>query len=212
MSIKSSFIFNCSCANGGRVQQIRQLHRGTHVRNRPIQSLSACCLLLNCSCFFRLLEPLLWDYRKDLWWVPLTSLLQLGLRCAFLSARTAEYFTYAVELCSPNATYKQFDKQRLFANLQLVLKGKIPSAPDGVDALDQGAINSWKNQLENGPNCVATVVTNTVSSFAQVKASFKRKQFPSQLPVQMNVSVRYNGPSTVIQFFCILRTKVNPLN
>ena len=99
ISIKSSFNCNCSCANGGRVQQIRQLHRCTHVRNRPIQSLSACCLLLNCSCFFRLLEPLLWDYRKDLWWVPLTSLLQLGLRCAFLSARTAEYFTYAVELC-----------------------------------------------------------------------------------------------------------------
>ena len=43
-------------------------------------------------------------------------------RCAYLSARVAEYFTYAVELCSPNATYKAFDKQRLFANLTRLLQ------------------------------------------------------------------------------------------
>jgi len=68
------------------------------------------------------LEPLLWDYRKDFWWIPLTSLLRLGLRCAYLSGRVAEYFTYAVELCSSNTVNDLEDKKRLFSNLLSILE------------------------------------------------------------------------------------------
>ena len=62
-----------------------------------------------------------------------------------------------------------------------------------MEALTAEAAQSWSSQLEK-PGCVATLVTNTVSSFAQVKASFTSRQFPAEQPICLVVTVRYNGP------------------
>ena len=62
-----------------------------------------------------------------------------------------------------------------------------------MEALTAEAVQSWSSQLEK-PGCVATLVTNTVSSFAQVKASFTSRQFPAEQPICLVVTVRYNGP------------------
>jgi hypothetical protein len=143
------------------------------------------------NALFRLLEPLLWDYRKDFWWMPLTSLLQLGLRCAFLSGRPAEYFTYAVELCSRVTMKSQDEKGQLFDNLIGILQKRIPPPPPDSTAVSL-ATQLWADQfasLASGA-CVTTIVTNTISSFVEVKATFTQKQFAAEDVVELEVHVR----------------------
>ncbi len=139
---------------------------------------------------------MLWDYRKDFWWLPLTSLLQLGLRCAYLSGRPAEYFTYAVELCSPDTIRSAEEKAQLFDNLTGILQKKIPPPPQHANEdLDFGrpATHLWADQfasLADGA-CITTIVTNTISSFVEVKATFTQKQFAAEDVVELEVHVRY---------------------
>ena len=139
----------------------------------------------------------MWDYRKDFWWLPLTSLLQLGLRCAYLSGLPAEYFTYAVELCSPDTIKDADEKAQLFDNLVGILNKKIPPPPlDSGEDLDSArfgpASRLWADQfasLADGA-CITTIVTNTISSFVEVKATFTQKQFPAEDVVEIEVHVR----------------------
>ncbi|KAK4015014.1 Trafficking protein particle complex subunit 11 [Daphnia magna] len=145
-----------------------------------------------------LLEPLLWDYRKDFWWMPLTSLLQLGLRCAYLSGRPAEYFTYAVELCSRVTIKSLEEKTHVFDNLVGILQKRMPpSPPDSCDY--SSATQLWADQfasLAKGA-CITTIVTNTISSFVEVKATFTQKQFAAEDVVELEVHVIYTGPKPI---------------
>lgn len=133
---------------------------------------------------------MLWDYRKDFWWMPLTSLLQLGLRCAYLSGRPAEYFTYAIELCSRVTIKSQEEKEQIFDNLIGILQKQTPPAP--ADCSDfPAATQLWADQfasLAKGA-CVTTIVTNTISSLIEVKATFTQKQFAAEDLVQLEVHV-----------------------
>ena len=142
----------------------------------------------------------MWDYRKDFWWIPLTSLLQLGLRCAFLSASVAEYFAYAVELCSAETVNDPAQKKRLLDNLLGILRRRVPSAEGDVDATEsETAAVLWRRQLGALPpaGCVTTVVTNTLSSFFRIRASFTRKQFAAEEQVGLEVRVKYTGPDCI---------------
>lgn len=176
-----------SGSNGGGILSLGKLYGSLDVTDIRLNEI----FLLNitfvvCS----LLEPLLWDYRKDFWWMPLTSLLQLGLRCAYLSGRPAEYFTYAVELCSRVTIKSLEEKTHVFDNLVGILQKRMPpSPPDSCDY--SSATQLWADQfasLAKGA-CITTIVTNTISSFVEVKATFTQKQFAAEDVVELEVHV-----------------------
>ena len=152
---RGSALISCSSsvrsrADGGGVLSVRQIRRSSDVRKHfetfllyAVQSIESSAVHLNdhrmaqSVGFFlplahgtpawcgRLLEPLVWDYRKDVWCLPLTSLLQMGLRCAYLSARPAEYAGHVVELCSPIAVVAAADRTRPFAHLVAILEVRV---------------------------------------------------------------------------------------
>lgn len=145
--------------------------------------------------YLRLLEPLLWDYRKDFWWLPLTSLLELGLRCAYLGSRPAEYLTFAFELCSRSTVNGPDEKREMLDDLVAILERRVPRAPALIEAEPETVAKAsayWAHQLANLPpkTCITTVVTNTIASFVQVKATFLDKQYAAHRPIEIEVHVR----------------------
>lgn len=122
----------------------------------------------------------------------MTSLLQLGLRCAYLSGRPAEYFTYAIELCSPDTVKESEEKGEIFQNLIGVLEKKIPPPPADVNQETlPSALQLWKDHLASlaDGSCLTTIITNTISSFVTVKATFTQKQFAAEELVEVEVHV-----------------------
>ena len=144
------------------------------------------------------MEPLLWDYRKDFWWKPLTSLLQLGLRCSYLAGRPDEYLIYALELCSADIRPHPHDlsQSELFRHLTDLLQSKkIPPLPPGGDSTDasaSAAIRMWTERLNALPegSCLSSVVVNTISSLVAIKASFTQREFDAQEPIRIQVDIR----------------------
>ena len=125
----------------------------------------------------------------------MTSLLQLGLRCSFLGSRPAEYFTFAFELCSRNAAINKGAKVEMLADLLGILERKVPRAfkIEAEPEVVEKATIYWTHQLANLPpkTCITTIVTNTISSFVEVRATFVDKQFGAHDPIEIEVHVRY---------------------
>jgi len=190
---------------GALTQAVNQFknHRSPRMKQYLlVQMTEEYCASSNYREALTLLEPLLWDYRKDFWWKPLTSLLRLGLRCAYLSARVAEYFAFAVELCSPKTVNDVEEKQRLFSNLIGILQKKVPGPESDIDAALVAQTNQqWESELEavekDNSRVVTTIITNTISSFVEVKATFDTKEFSAEKAIVVNVHVSYTGPVTI---------------
>ena len=47
---------------------------------------------------FRLLNKVMWDYRAERWWLLLTSILDISLKCAYLTAKVQDYVSNCMEL------------------------------------------------------------------------------------------------------------------
>ena len=74
------------------------------------------------------------------------------------------------------------------------LQKRVPSAESNVDAEAAARAQAqWRLELDKcaaGGRCVATVVTNAVSTFVDVRAAFGQRQFYAQQPVEVYVDVR----------------------
>lgn len=86
-------------------------------------------------------------------------------------------------------------------DLLAILERKVPSVPKteaDPEALEK-ATAYWSHQLANLPpkTCVTTIVTNTISSFIEVKATFGDKQYGAHDPVEIEVHVRYYQPKVL---------------
>lgn len=71
---------------------------------------------------FRLYSHMLWDFRAEKWWLILSSILEKGITCAFLTASVQEYLSLAIELLGSNTLISLDDKRRVYENFMRILK------------------------------------------------------------------------------------------
>ena len=81
----------------------------------------------------------------------------------------------------------------------------MPGAECDIEAgLVNQTISLWENELERieKENCcmITTIITNTISSFVDVKATFSHRQFSAEKPIVVNVHVWY---VSIIPNYCI---------
>lgn len=50
----------------------------------------------------------MWDYRGERWWPLLTSILEVSLKCAYLTAKVNEYVSNCIELIGYCILLKMF--------------------------------------------------------------------------------------------------------
>ena len=51
----------------------------------------------------------------------------------------------------------------------------------------------WQVELERisaNKTCITTIITNTVSSFVEVKATFTKRHFYAEQPIEVSVHIR----------------------
>lgn len=80
------------------------------------------------------------------------------------------------------------------------MKKKVPSPESGIDAaLVSKTHQLWIDELETvekeNSRIITTIITNTISSFVEVKATFSTNEFSAEKPIVVNVHIRYTSDS-----------------
>jgi len=75
------------------------------------------------------------------------------------------------------------------------MKKKVPSPECEIDAALVTKTNQlWKDELEtiekDNDRLITTIITNTISSFVEVKATFSAKEFSAEKPIAVDVRIR----------------------
>ena len=75
------------------------------------------------------------------------------------------------------------------------MKKKVPSPESGIDAaLVSKTHQLWIDELETvekeNSRIITTIITNTISSFVEVKATFSAKEFSAEKPIAVDVRIR----------------------
>lgn len=63
-----------------------------------------------------------WDYRGERWWPLLTSILDISLKCAYLTAKVQEYVSACLELAGPcilQQTHVEVNKSKTSSDIAI---------------------------------------------------------------------------------------------
>jgi hypothetical protein len=76
----------------------------------------------------------------------------------------------------------------------LALQKHVPPAePDMIVESAEEIKKNWQVELERisaNKTCITTIITNTVSSFVEVKATFAKRHFYAEQPLEVSVHIR----------------------
>ena len=76
----------------------------------------------------------------------------------------------------------------------LALQKHVPPAEPDMNVESAEEIEKiWQVELERisaNKTCITTIITNTVSSFVEVKATFAKRHFYAEQPIEVSVHIR----------------------
>ncbi|XP_055958826.1 trafficking protein particle complex subunit 11 [Patella vulgata] len=143
-----------------------------------------------------LLNKVMWDYRTERWSPILTSILNLSLKCAYLTARIQDYISTCMELIGQYSQCSIEDKSRIEKNIFKVMSNELPDPEPG---LEQTAVESAKTQwltAKSSPN-LFTIEMSTLVSFIECKARFIGDTTSADSKVKLEVCLRVSCPQPI---------------
>ncbi|XP_062584990.1 trafficking protein particle complex subunit 11-like [Saccostrea cucullata] len=138
-----------------------------------------------------LLNKVTWDYRGERWWSLLTSILDISLKCAYLTAKVQDYVSVCLELVGPYVKLGNEEKTRIQMNLTRVMNNDHPEPEPGLDSeCVEDARRLWQNSTESP--CVFTMDVQTIVPFVECKAMFTSETFAADNEVELQIYIRAN--------------------
>ncbi|XP_041357008.1 trafficking protein particle complex subunit 11-like [Gigantopelta aegis] len=140
-----------------------------------------------------LLNKVMWDYRIERWWPLLTSILNLSLKCAYLTGKVQDYVTNSLELIGQYCQSSTDEKTRRQTNMIKVLSNDIPEPEPGLlPASVDTAPNEWlKSQKEP---IIFTVEMQSLVPFVECKARFVDDTVSADSKITLEVCLRVACP------------------
>lgn len=143
-----------------------------------------------------LLNKVMWDYRGERWWYLLASILDISLKCAYLTAKLQEYVTICVELIGNYSMLSVEEKTRIQMNLIRVISNDSPEPELGLDPVCvDNARRLWAGCASEP--CVFSIDMQNIVPFVECKASFCTETVAADTEVQLDVYIRVNCPFPV---------------
>lgn len=138
-----------------------------------------------------LLNKVTWDYRGERWWPLLTSILDISLKCAYLTAKVQEYVSACLELAGPYVKLNNEEKTRIQMNLTRIMSNDQPEPEPGLEpSCVENARLLWQTSLESP--CVFTMDVQNFVPFVEYKAMFSSETCGADQEVELQVYIRVN--------------------
>ncbi|XP_046561774.1 LOW QUALITY PROTEIN: trafficking protein particle complex subunit 11-like [Haliotis rubra] len=143
-----------------------------------------------------LLNKVMWDYRVERWWILLTSILSLSLKCAYLTARLQEYVSNCIELIGQYCLCSPEEKTRIQMNLIRVMSNDLPEPESVVENEGVEAAHKEWTQAMSEPT-VFTVEMQSLVPFVECKARFLGETVSADSEITLEVCLRVSCPFPV---------------
>ncbi|XP_064613188.1 trafficking protein particle complex subunit 11-like [Liolophura sinensis] len=136
-----------------------------------------------------LLGKVTWDYRQERWWLLLTSILEVSLKCAYLIAKVQDYVTVCLELIGQYSTCAVEEKTRVQMNLIRVMSGATPEPEPGLEAgCVEAARSAWGAQTNKQD--LFSVDMQNIIPFVECKSRFTAESFAADGEISIEVYLR----------------------
>lgn len=153
-----------------------------------------------------LLNKVMYDYRMEQWWPLLTSILEISLKCAYLTARAQEYIYNCMELIGINSECSMDKKIRIEKNLMQVLSNGVPNTEPGLDQSSvEQAGRAWL-EFKSKPQ-LTTIEMQGLLAFIECKAGFVGDSVAADGQVAVKVCFKISCPLPIR--FSKLRVQMN---
>ncbi|ESO05264.1 hypothetical protein HELRODRAFT_99127 [Helobdella robusta] len=145
-----------------------------------------------------LLSRVTWEYRNERWWIILTSILQMALKCAYLSCSPREYVTICLELVGVYGMVSKDEKLRLQRNIQQIINGETPSAEENVkESFLHSAVSAWDAYAQSTDKKDYSIEMSCVHSFVEVRIQFAKEIFSVDTYIELQVFLRSHAPEPI---------------
>lgn len=143
-----------------------------------------------------LLNKVMWDYRAERWWLLLTSILDISLKCAFLTAKVQEYVSNCMELIGSYSQCGIEEKTRIQMNLIKVMSNDQPEPEPGLDPQgSEAARRIWQTTMDTP--CTFTIEMQNIVPFVECKARFSMDSVSADKEIELGVFLRACCPFPV---------------
>ncbi|CAL1526811.1 unnamed protein product [Lymnaea stagnalis] len=143
-----------------------------------------------------LLNKVMWDYRGERWWKLLTSILEISLKCAYLTAKAQEYVANCMELIGRYSQCSHDEKVRIQMNLIRVMSHEPPDPEPGLDQSCIEKASSIWTEFRSKPT-IFTIEMQGLIPFIETKACFTSDAVSADQKVNIEVCLRVGCPFPV---------------
>ncbi|XP_069136567.1 trafficking protein particle complex subunit 11-like [Argopecten irradians] len=146
-----------------------------------------------------LLNKVMWDYRGERWWHLLDSILDISLKCAYLTCKIQEYVSVCLELIGSYSMRSPEEKTRIQMNLIRVISNDAPEPEPGLDptCVDNAKRLWMSSSSETTVPSVFSIDMQNIVPFVECKACFSTETVAADTEVQLEVYIRVNCPFPV---------------
>ncbi|KAK3084752.1 hypothetical protein FSP39_018278 [Pinctada imbricata] len=143
-----------------------------------------------------LLNKVTSDYRAERWYTLLASILDISLKCSYLTAKVQDYVSNCLELIGPYIMCGEEEKTRIQMNLIRVMSNEAPESEPGLDQSGvEGARTEWLTSVD-GTN-VFTIDMQNIVPFVECKGRFISETVPTDKEVELEIYLRARCPFPV---------------
>ncbi|CAG2258149.1 TRAPPC11 [Mytilus edulis] len=136
-----------------------------------------------------LLNKVMWDYRAERWWLLLTSILDISLKCAYLTAKVQDYVSNCMELIGTYSKCSVEEKTRIQMNLIKVMSNDQPEPEPGLDPQgSEAARRLWQTSMDTP--CSFTIEMQNIVPFVECKARFTVDTVSADKEIELDVFLR----------------------